>query len=242
MKKLTPHNNASKQQIANIVLMPGDPLRAKWIAETFLDNYQLVNDVRNMFAYTGYFEKTKITVMGHGMGNPSIGIYSYELFAPEFYDVKTIIRIGSCGSLDEKIKINDLFIAQSTFSESLYAQLIGLEDIKDNTLFADQKIVDLATKKAKELNINFHLGQAYASDVFYAKRSVAETIKITKSQVVEMEAFALYSNAKLFNKQALCLLTVSDSLITHESLDAKDRQTKFVNMVKLALNLAKDLA
>lgn len=230
---MTAHNKAKKGEIAKVVLMPGDPLRAKWIAESFLDSYKLVNDVRGMLAYTGKYQNKEITVMGHGMGIPSIGIYSYELYSE--YDVDVIIRVGSAGSYDKNVNVGDLILAKDAYSDSTYADLIGIHP-QNHTLSSSKEIDNLILQTAKENNIQIIETTVHSSDVFYGNtKSVNELVEITNSKVVEMESFGLFANAIKLNKKAATLLTCSDSLITHESMSAEDRQTKFINMVTLAL-------
>lgn len=232
---MTPHNNAKQGQIANVVLMPGDPLRAKWIAENFLENYELVNEVRGMLCYTGTYKNKRVSIMGHGMGIPSIGIYSYELF--KFYGVDTIIRIGTAGSYSESIKVNDVFLVNEAFSDSTYADILGVQTI-DSCLTPSSEVNKVITETAKEENIDIKTGRCYSSDVFYGKRPLEENVERTKALCVEMEAFALFANAKILNKKAATILTCSDSLVTGESLSADARQTSFKRMVLLALNSA----
>lgn len=236
---MTAHNKAKKGDIAKTVLMPGDPLRAKWIAETFLTDYRLVNDVRGMFAFTGKYNNTNVTVMGHGMGIPSIGIYSYELFSE--YDVETIIRIGSAGSYTKEINIGDLILANEAYSTSTYAKNIGIP-LDNDVIRGNDELNSLILSVAKENNIPIFSGRVHSSDVFYGnKSSLEEIINMSKSCVVEMEAFGLFANAIKLNKKAATLLTCSDSLITHESMSSYDRQTKFINMVKLALKVVEKI-
>lgn len=230
---MTPHNKARKEDIAKIVIMPGDPLRAKWISDNFLKDSKLVNDVRGMLAFTGKYNNTKITVMGHGMGIPSIGIYSYELF--NFYDVETIIRVGSAGSYSKDINVGDLILASESYSESTYAKYLGIE-AKDNILSGNSSLNNLIQEIAKSNNIDLVSARIHSSDVFYGSdRNLDQLVKETKSKAVEMESFALFANAIKLNKKAATLLTCSDSLVTHESMSAEDRQTKFHNMIVLAL-------
>ena len=225
----TPHNEAQKGQIAKVVLMPGDPLRAKWIAESFLKDAKLVNKVRGAYAYTGTYNGKKVTVMAHGMGIPSIGIYSYELF--KFYDVDAIIRIGSAGSLCKEIKVGDVFISSSAISFSNYAEQIGVK-VKNNTLYPTKELVDLAETVCKENNIKYAIGNVASEDAFYNQYTPEQSRERHQgAQMVEMEAFGLYANAIKTNKKALVLLTCSDSLITHESMSALERQTSFEKMV-----------
>ena len=178
----TPHNEAEKGQIAKVVLMPGDPLRAKWIAENFLQDAELVNKVRGIYAYTGYYNGKRISVMAHGMGIPSIGIYSYELF--KFYDVETIIRVGSTGSLKKEVNLGDVFIASSSTSFSNYADEIGVE-VKNNTLYPTKEILDLAIHTAKEQNIDFYIGNVASADAFYNKYTPEEFSEIGRASCRE---------------------------------------------------------
>jgi purine-nucleoside phosphorylase len=235
---MTPHNKAKKDDVAPVVIMCGDPLRAKWIAENSLQDAKLINDVRGMLGFTGVYGNKRITVMGHGMGIPSMGIYSYELF--NFYDVETIIRVGSAGSYIKEINVGDVVIAKDAASYSTYASEIGLETSEGlNILPATAELVDLAQAEAKLSARSVGLCRAYSSDAFYNKYTLEENIKRSgNSSVVEMEAFALYANAIKLNKKSLTLLTCSDSFITHEELSANDRQTQFTDMVKLALDMA----
>ncbi len=236
---MTPHIKAKKGDFSKIVLMPGDPLRAKWIAENFLESYQLVNDVRGMYAFTGNYKGIKISVMGHGMGIPSIGIYSYELF--NFFDVEVIIRIGSAGSYTKDVKVGDLILTKFAYSESTYAELINVPT-NNSTLLPSLEINTAILDVARNNNISIKESVVHSSDVFYGVRTVEELVKKTNADVVEMESFALFANAIKLNKKAATILTCSDSLVTHESMSAEDRQTKFVNMVKLALESAWELS
>ncbi|MGL4342995.1 MAG: purine-nucleoside phosphorylase [Metamycoplasmataceae bacterium] len=231
---MTPHINAKKEDIAKIVLMPGDPLRAKFIADNYLKNVKLVNEVRNMLMFTGEYNGKKVTIAGGGMGCPSIGIYSYELF--KFYDVDSIIRIGSAGSYTKELNLYDLVLATEAYSDnSSFSELVLGE--KNNTSLPsnelNEKIIKIANEKQKKL----HIGRIHSSDVFYSSRSFEETLKITKSIAVEMESYALFINAKKLNKKAACILTISDSLVTHEATSAEERQNSFKEMVELALGI-----
>ena len=237
---MTPHISAKKGEIAKTVLMPGDPLRAKFIAENFLEDYKLVNEVRGMLAYTGTYKGKDVTVMGHGMGNPSIGIYSYELY--KFYDVENIIRVGSCGSYLESINVGEVIVANQATSDSTFADLINIE-LVNNSLSASEELLKTCVKVSEELKIKLHIGKVNSSDVFYSdenspKSKLNDEIKKGNILAVEMEAFALYANAIKLNKNALCILTVSDSLVTHESLSSEDRRTTFKNMMILGLETA----
>lgn len=231
----TPHNAASKGDIAKTVLMPGDPLRAKFIAETFLEDVTQFNAVRNMFGYTGFYKGKKVSVMGSGMGMPSIGIYSYELFNE--YDVDNIIRIGSAGSYVNELKVYDVVLANGAYSESSYARTQnGYE--KDITYPSDElnkKIINAS----KETGIAVKESLIHSSDVFYrANSEYMKDILDKGCTCVEMESFALFHNAKVLNKNAACLLTISDSFVSEEITTAEERQTSFTNMMKVALEAA----
>lgn len=235
---MTPHIKAKKEDFGKIVLMPGDPLRAKWIAENFLDSYKLVNEIRGMLAFTGFYKGTKITVMGHGMGIPSIGIYSYELF--NFFGVEVIIRVGSAGAYTKDINVGDLILVKSAYSESTYADLLGVPT-KNKRLYPSSEINLVAKEVAFSKNIKLIEADIHSSDVFYGIKTPEQLFKETGGSLVEMESFALFANANKLNKKAACLLTCSDSLVTHEAMSAEDRQTKFVNMINLALDLSIEL-
>lgn len=237
----TAHIEAKPGDFAKVVLMPGDPLRAKFIADNFLTDVKQVNGVRGMLGFTGFYEGVKVSIMGHGMGNPSIGIYSYELFA--FYNVETIIRIGSCGSFIESVDLGSIIIGDTATSYSTYAKSMKI-DLPNNIIEADKKLVDLTKLTAKNSNIAVNSGLILSSDCFYASTNGDEIdawIKDGKVLAVEMEAFALYTNARKLNKSALTILTVSDSLVTHKEMTSEERQTGFKNMMKLSLEVAKTL-
>lgn len=234
----TPHNSATQGDIASIVLMPGDPLRAKMIADTYLENVFQFNTVRNMFGFTGTYHGKKISVMGSGMGMPSIGIYSYELYSQ--YGVETIVRIGSCGAYQAKAKVYDVILATEAYSESSYAKTAFNyeETVQNPSTELNQELME----SAKALNIPMHLGRIHSSDVFYASsEALSWQEKATQHDLiaVEMESFALFANARYLGKKAACLLTVSDSLVTHEETTAEERQNAFTNMMEIALGLAK---
>ena len=232
----TPHNQANMGDIAKVVLMPGDPLRAKFIAETFLDDVVQFNSVRNMYGYTGTYKGVKVSVMGSGMGMASIGIYSYELFSQ--YGVEAIIRIGSAGSYTEDVKVYDVVMATGAFSESSYAKQMDNDpsDIQYATEVLNNKLRDAA----KELGIPMHERMIHSSDCFYNDRAeeINKLVKEKDCVAVEMESFALFHNAKNLNKKAACLLTISDSLVTNEVTTAEERQNSFTNMMKIALETA----
>jgi purine-nucleoside phosphorylase len=232
----TPHIGAKAGEIAKTVLMPGDPLRAKFIAENFLEDVVQFNSVRNMFGYTGTYKGKRVSVMGGGMGMPSIGIYSYELF--NFYEVDNIIRIGTAGSMNENVKVRDVVIALGASTNSSYAAQYCLPGTF--APIASYDLVSSAVNAAEERNINAVVGNILSSDTFYCADATATEKWISMGILaVEMEAAALYMNAAQAKKNALCLLTISDSLITGESLSAEDRQTSFTDMMEIALQIAK---
>ena len=233
---MTVHNEANIEDIAKTVLMPGDPLRAKMIAEKYLDDYKLVNNVRGMLAYTGFYKGKKITVMASGMGIPSMGIYSYELF--KFYDVDNIIRIGSCGSLIKDLNLYDIVVARDSYSISTYGANYGdTSDIISGSDYLNNIVKDEALK----LNKKITEVRANTSDTFYADSNIDDLVNNKKCSVIEMETFGLYFNAKLLNKNALSIFTVSDNLITKEETTSNERQNAFTDMIELALNTAINL-
>jgi len=233
----TPHINAEVGDIAKTVLMPGDPLRAKYIADTFLDNVETFNTVRNMFGYTGTYKGKKISVMGSGMGMPSIGIYSYELY--KFFEVENIIRIGSCGAYTDKLNLYDVLLADSAWSESSYAK-VQSGNYEDSYTYPSETLNKKIEAHAKALNIPITKGVIHSSDVFYRENfEEYKTIYEKYNAIaVEMESFALFHNANVTGKNAACLLTVSDSLVTSEATTAEERQNAFTRMMEIALSLA----
>ena len=231
----TAHNSAKAGDFAKTVLMPGDPLRAKYIAETYLENPRQVNAVRNMFGYTGTYKGKEISVMGGGMGMPSIGIYSYELF--NFYDVDQVIRIGSAGAFQDNIKLMDVVIGMGACTDSNYAYQYGLPGTF--APIADYELLNRAVETAKRQGTKVVVGNVLSSDVFYnAMSNVNDLWRDMGVLAVEMEAAALYMNAAKAGKKALCMLTISDHLYTGESLSAEDRQLGFGKMMEIALELA----
>ena len=231
----TAHNSAKAGDFAKTVLMPGDPLRAKYIAETYLENPRQVNAVRNMFGYTGTYKGKEISVMGGGMGMPSVGIYSYELF--NFYDVDQIIRIGSAGALQDHMKLMDVVIGMGACTDSNYAYQYGLPGTF--APIADYELLNKAVETAKRQGTNVVVGNVLSSDVFYnANPNVNDLWRSMGVLAVEMEAAALYMNAAKAGKKALCMLTISDHLYTNEFLSAEDRQLGFGKMMEIALELA----
>ena len=231
----TPHNMANIGDIAKVVLMPGDPLRAKYIAETYLDDVVQFNNVRNMFGYTGTYKGKKVSVMGSGMGMPSIGIYSFELFSQ--YGVEAIIRIGSAGSYREDYEIYDVVLASGAYSESNYAKVLTGNEA--SITYPSAELNDLIKATAEELDLDLKEGVIHSSDIFYhIDEAYKKGIEDNNCVAVEMESFALFENAKALNKKAACLLTISDSLVTHEETTAEERQTFFNKMITIALESA----
>lgn len=237
----TPHICAEKGDFADTVLMPGDPYRSQLIAENFLSNPRLVNDVRGVKGYTGLYKGKKISVMASGMGMPSIGIYSYELF--NFFGVEKIIRVGSAGSYREDVKLRDIVLGQAACTDSSFVKQFGLPG--DFAPIADFGLLTKAVSTANKLGLTCHVGNILSSDRFYGdseglpewKQPVALWAKMGVL-AVEMEAAALYMNAARAGKRALCICTVSDSLITGEATTADERQNSFTDMIRLALETA----
>ena len=232
----TPHIGAKLGEIAKTVLMPGDPLRAKFIADNFLEDVVQFNSIRNMFGYTGTYKGKRISVMGGGMGMPSIGIYSYELF--NFYGVDNIIRIGTAGSIADKLNLRDVVIGLGASTNSSYAAQYNLPGTF--APIASYDLVSSAVEAAKAKNINAVVGNILSSDTFYsADKTALDRWKSMGILAVEMEAAALYMNAAEAGKNALCILTISDCPLRGESLPAEDRQVSFTEMMKIALEIAK---
>ena len=231
----TPHISSNKEDIAELVLMPGDPLRAKYIAENYLTDYKLVNEVRNMFFYTGYYKDKRITVASSGMGIPSMGIYAYELI--KFYDVKKIIRIGTCGSFDEKIKLEDLILSTGAHSVSNFTK--QLTNIEESYSKANENLNNSIINKAKELNIELKVGDTITSEVFDLYCDSEDEFRnlfVGKEALgTEMEAFALFFLANKFNISASALMTVVDSLYDKREITSEERETGLNKMIELAL-------
>ncbi|MDY3918693.1 MAG: purine-nucleoside phosphorylase [Candidatus Limivivens sp.] len=231
----TPHNSAKLGDFAKTVLMPGDPLRAKYIAETYLENPRQVTAVRNMLGYTGTYKGKEISVMGGGMGMPSVGIYSYELF--NFYDVDNIIRIGSAGAFRDDLKVMDVVIGMGACTDSNYAAQFGLPGTF--APIASYELLSRAVEIAKKQGTHVVVGNVLSSDAFYNANAKANDLwKSMGVLAVEMEAAALYMNAAKAKKNALCILTISDHLYTGEELSAGERQIGFGKMMEIALELA----
>lgn len=230
----TPHIEANTNEFAKTVIMPGDPKRAKYIAENFLENPKLISEVRGIPAYTGTYKGKTISVMASGMGNPSMGIYSYELF--NFYNVENIIRVGTCGTYNSEFKVGDVAVAVTSVSRSNYANLFNGETY---TLPASGNLVKLAQKTAKDLNTNIRFGSTYCSDSFYGDKFQQDIINNYNCFGVEMETTALFKNALDSGKNALAILTVSDNILTHEQMSPKERELSLNNMITFALEMAK---
>ena len=232
----TPHINAPEGAFARTVLMPGDPLRSKFIAENFLKNAELVNNVRGVQGYTGEYNGKRVSVMASGMGMAAIGIYSYELF--NFYGVENIIRIGSAGALTDKLKLRDVVAGMSAYTDSNY----GAQFAFRGTLApcCSYKLLTEAASASEKLGQRLVAGPIFSSDAFYGQGGYKPAPILQQLGVlcVEMEAYALYLNAAAAGKNALALLTISDSLVTGESLPAEDRQNTFTKMMEIALEIA----
>ena len=232
----TPHNSGSKEDFAKTVLMPGDPLRAKFIAETFLTDPLLVNNVRGIQGYTGTWKGVPVTVMASGMGIPSIGIYSWELF--NFYGVENIIRVGSAGGLQDDIELMDIVIGQGACTNSNYVNQFGLNG--SFAPIADYTLLSAAVEAAKEHGARVRVGNVVSSDNFYYAEGANKNDNWKRMGVlaVEMEAAGLYCNAAYAGKRALCICTISDHLYKTEELSSEERQTGFTQMMEIALDIA----
>jgi len=234
----TPHINATPEDFAKTVLMPGDPLRSKFIAENFLEDAKLVNNVRGIQGYTGFYNGTKVSVMASGMGIPSIGIYSYELF--NFFDVDNIIRIGSAGSINMDVKVRDIVFAMGASTNSDYARQFQLPGTF--APIADYTLLKTAINQADSVGANYHVGNILSSDTFYnAQEDFNERWIKMGLLCIEMETAALYMNAAKAGKRALGLFTISDHILTGESLSAELRQNSFTEMMEVALKTAVEM-
>lgn len=232
---MTPHINAKKEDIAEIVLMPGDPRRAKWAAENFLTNARLVNEVRGMFGFTGTYNGTPVTIHGSGMGMPSLSIYANELITQ--YGAKTLIRIGSCGAMQHHVKVRDVVIAMTATTMSTPSR--GIMRELNFAPCADYGLLERAVAAARAKGTDTHVGGIYSSDVFYDERPDLTDIMVRHGVLgVEMEAAELYLVAARHGARALAICTVSDHLLTHEALPTEDREQTFGDMVEIALAAA----
>ena len=233
----TPHIESREEDIAPVVLMPGDPLRAKYIADNFLENVKQVNAVRNMFAYTGTYKGKRVTVFASGMGIPSIGIYSYELY--KFYNVEKIIRIGTCGSFHKDVKLLDVILSKCAYCKTYFNKL--LDGGEEEYVYSSSTLNHQIEEKARENNISLKVGNTITSDVFDVYCDDKELFRSNFPQdwnflSVEMEAFGLFYVAKKLGKEATCLMTVVDSLFDQRSLTSEDRQNSLNEMISLALD------
>ncbi len=228
----TPHNNAQKGDFAKTVLMPGDPLRARFIAETYLQKPRLVNEVRGMLAYTGTYRDQPVSVMASGMGMPSMGIYSHELFTE--YDVDNIIRIGTAGAVSSSLHVRDVIMALASCTRSTYAEQFGLPCAP--AAAASYALLKAADQTAQEMGIKAHIGTVLCTDTFYDESNTLAQWQKVGVLATEMESAALYYEAARAGKQALCICTISDCPLTGESASAEERQTDFHTMIRLALN------
>ena len=237
----TPHINAQKEDIAQTVLMPGDPLRAKFIADTFLTDAKLVNNVRGVQGHTGTWKGVPVTVMASGMGMPAIGIYSWELF--HFYDVDNIIRIGSAGALQDELKLRDIVAGQGACTNSNYIKQFGLGEGTFAPI-ADFLLLSKAVEAAREHGVELKVGNILSSDTFYSAEGESKSDYWKRMGVLatEMEAASLYANAAYAKKRALCICTISDHIYRPEELSAEDRQNSFTQMMEIALDTAVKMA
>ena len=237
-KTPTPHNSAKKGEVAETVLMPGDPLRAKYIAEAYLQDARCFNEVRGMYGYTGTYKGKRLSVMGHGMGIPSIAIYTYELF--NFYDVKNIIRVGSAGALQDDVQLKDIVIGMGACTESAFADHYNLPGTF--APIADFGLLEKAVQKAREAGIPVKVGNLISGDMFYEDDPAAsDGWRKMGVLAAEMEAAALYMNAARAEKKALVMCTIADHIYKDEHLSSMERQTGFNKMIEVALEVAVDI-
>lgn len=230
----TAHNEAKLGDIAKTVIMPGDPLRAKFIAESYLDDVNCFNKVRGMLGYTGFYKDKRISVMGHGMGIPSIGIYTHELY--NFYDVDNIIRVGSAGGIGSNVRLRDIIIAMGASTNSSFAKQFNLPGVF--APIADFALLEKAVLKARDMELPFKVGNVLTSDTFYDDSNSLKAWDKMGLLAVEMEVAALYMNAARFGKSALSILTISDLPFTGEACSSEERQNTFTQMIELALDIS----
>lgn len=229
----TPHNRAKMGEIAPTVIMPGDPLRARFIAENYLEDAKCFNDVRGMLGFTGYYKGVRVSTMGHGMGMPSVGIYTYELY--NFYGVENIIRVGSAGGIRDDVEIRDIVIAMGACTNSNYAHQYDLPGTF--APIASYSLLERAVNMARKKDLNIKVGNIFTSDTFYDDSESLGKWKKMGVLAVEMEAAALYMNAARAGKNALCICTISDLPFTGEACTSEERQTTFTQMIELALDI-----
>jgi purine-nucleoside phosphorylase len=228
---MTVHIESNKEDISRNILMPGDPKRCEYIAKNYLQDYKIVNNVRGMTAYTGYYKGKRITIFPSGMGIPSMGIYSYELY--KYYDVENIIRIGSCGGYNHTLKLKDIILVDNSYSQSTYAKY--LDGYQDNLVKSTKNLNDIILKTSNELNMNIIKGTICSTDVFYEKDYKNKPIEEYNILGAEMESFALFNNARTLGKNAACLLTVSDLFFSEDKLTSLEREQNLNEMIVLAL-------
>ena len=229
---MTPHIESNKEDISPLVIMPGDPNRCKYIAENYLTDAKLVNQVRGQLAYTGYYKNKKITLFSSGMGIPSMGIYSHELYTE--YDVKAIIRIGTAGSYTKELNLRDLFLATSSYTDSNYAK--DYSGSSEKQVYSSNILNEIIRNTAKEMNIKLEEGTCNSTESFYTQTlDLNKLVNEYNCKCVEMETFSLFLNARVLEKQASCILTISDSFITKELLSSNERENALNDMILLAL-------
>jgi len=234
----TVHISANKEDIAKIVIMPGDPKRVEYIANNFLENTKIINEVRGELGITGYYKGIRVTVFSSGMGIPSMGIYSHELYTE--YNVDTIIRIGSAGSYVENLNVNDLFLVESCYTDSNYAK--DYSNSNEKIAYSNKETNEKIQAIAENLNLKLKIGRCYSAEAFYTENlDTNKIINENKCECVEMETFSLFTNAKHLNKKASCILTISDSFVTNEKLSSEEREKNLNNMITLALETAKEI-
>lgn len=229
---MTPHISAKENEIAKTVIMAGDPLRTKFIAENYLEDYKLVTSVRNAYGYTGKYKGKEVTIMTSGMGIPSMGIYSYELF--KFYNVENIIRIGTCGAYTRDLNIFDIVLVNDAYSESNYAKVQS--GCEDHIMHANPTLNFYLREAAENLNYPITIANVHSTDVFYTENEIYQNYASKGYLAVEMEAFSLFHNANVLNKKAACILTVSDSVVTKEETTSEEREKSLTKMIEIALN------
>ena len=231
----TPHNKATKEEMANVVIMPGDPMRSKYIAEEFLQDAKLVNNVRGVQGYTGYWNGRRVSVMASGIGIPSISVYAYELF--NFYDTDVIIRVGTAGSIQENVNVGEVLFAETAFTNSLFLDQFSLPTTYIPR--ADKTLLSEAVEIAKEKNVVHHVGSVLTEEIYYSQEEgIVERWKERGIDAFEMEAAALYANADQAGKKALSLFTISNSILTGEEMDVDIRERALNEMIEIGLDTA----
>ncbi len=231
----TPHNKATKEEMANVVIMPGDPMRSKYIAEEFLQDAKLVNNVRGIQGYTGYWNGRRVSVMASGVGIPSISVYAYELF--NFYDTDVIIRVGTAGSIQENVKVGEVLLGETAYTNSNFLRNFSLP--KDYIPKADSTLLKEAAEIAKEKKIEYHVGSVLTEEIYYSmEEGIVEKWAGRGVDAFEMEAAALYANADQAEKKALALFTISNCILTGEEMDVDIRERALNEMIEIGLDTA----